>query len=242
VPPNASISTQNFIFPQVCSRINAFSFPPDLPQFREAGNLGFMQNYDAQLIERSEYVLIDVGDLDYWSNYSLSQLPAYSLNPYAMTYSFVLFKKGFSGKPILVPGFNYEIFTAKKDLLITSGQLVSDVSSSSGEVALSQKGVNKGILTFGPYIILPSGTFTAVFRIRTYETSPNATVSFDVCSGFGTNIVSQMTLGSSEINDGPWFNVTLPFSLASLTENIEFRTSNNGMTNLYVDTVTVLYS
>jgi hypothetical protein len=50
-----------------------------------------------------------------------------------------------------------------------------------------------------------------------------------------------MALNSSEIHDGLWFNVTLPFSLEALTPNIEFRVSSNGMANLYVDTVTVLF-
>jgi hypothetical protein len=134
------------------------------------------------------------------------------------------------------------IFNANRELSIKSGKIVSDASSISGEVALSQKGLDEGVLTYGPYIALPSGTFKAVFRIKTYETSPNATVTFDVCTGFGSVSLSRMTLGSSEINDGSWFNVTLPFSLGALTSNIEFRASSNSMTNLYVDSVTVQYS
>jgi hypothetical protein len=50
-----------------------------------------------------------------------------------------------------------------------------------------------------------------------------------------------MALNSSEIHDGSWFNVTLPFSLEAPTANIEFRVSSNGMTNLYVDMVTVWF-
>jgi uncharacterized membrane protein len=242
VPPNASILTQNFIFPQVCSRINAFMIPFDLPQFREPGNLEFMQNYVTQLMGRSEYVLIDLSASDYWSTYTFGELPAYSFNPYAVTYSFVLFEKGFNGKPILTPGFNYEIFTAQKDLLIQSGRLVNDATSRSGEVALSRKGLDEGALTYGPYIALPSGTFEAVFRIKTSETSQDATITFDVSSQQGSLILSRMMLNSSEINDGLWLNVTLPFTLQALTTNIEFRVSSNSMTNLNVDTVTVQYS
>lgn len=176
------------------------------------------------------------------ARYVIDKIPVLSFNPYAVTYSFVLFKKSFTAKPVLVPGFNNEFFKAKTDLAINSGQMISDPSSASGEVALSQKGLDEGTLTYGPYIALPSGTFKAVFRIKTYETSPNATVAFDVCSGFGSIIISQMTLNSSEIKDGSWFNVTLPFSLGALTSNIEFRTSSNSMTNLYVDSVTMQYS
>ena len=242
VPPDASILTQNFIFPHVCSRMNAFLIPFDLPQFKEPGNLEFMQSYVTQLMNRSEYVLMNLRLPDYWSTYVFDQVPAYSLNPYAVTSSFVLFKKGFNGKPILTPGLNYEIFTAQKDLLIQTGKIVNDASSRSGEVALSRKGLDEGTLTYGPYIALPSGTFKAVFRIKTSETSQNAAITFDVSSQLGSLILSQMTLNSSETSDGSWFNVTLPFTLEALTANIEFRASSNSMTNLYVDTVTVQYS
>jgi uncharacterized membrane protein len=242
VPPNASILTQNFIFQHVCSRMNAFLVPLYIPLLNETANLEFMRSYVTRLMERSEYVLLDLRASDYWSEYILSEIPALSFNPYAVTYSFMLFKKGFTAKPVLVPGLDDEVFNAKTDLGIDSGQMISDASSISGEVALSQKGLDEGVLTYGPYIALPSGTFKAVFRIKTYETSPNATVTFDVCTGFGSVSLSRMTLGSSEINDGSWFNVTLPFSLGALTSNIEFRASSNSMTNLYVDSVTVQYS
>ena len=242
VPPDASILTQNNIFPQICSRMNAFLIPFDLPQFREPGNLEFMQSYVTQLINRSEYVLIDLRFPDYWSTYVYDQIPRYSFSPYAVTYSFVLFEKSFNEKPIITPGFNYEVFTAQKDLLIQSGRLVNDATSRSGEVALSQKGLDEGALTYGPYIALPSGTFKAVFRMKTSETSQNATITFDVSSQQGSLILSRVMLNSSEINDGLWLNVTLPFALEALTTNIELRAFSNSMTNLYVDTVTVQYS
>lgn len=242
VPPDASILTQNFIFPQVCSRMDAFLIPFDLPQFKEPGNLEFMQSYVTQLINRSQYVLMDLSLSDYWSTYVYDQVPKYSFNPYVVTYSFVLFEKDFNGKPILMPDFNHEIFTAQKDLLIQSGRLVNDASSRNGEVALSQKGLDEGTLTYGPYIALPVGTFEAVFRTKTSETSQNATITFDVSSQQGSFALSRITLNSSETSDGSWFNVTLPFTLEALTTNIEFRASSNSMTNLYVDTVTVQYS
>jgi hypothetical protein len=138
-------------------------------------------------------------------------------------------------KLVLSPDLNYELFSVQRGLQVKAGQIVNDASSHSGEVALSQKGLDEGVLTYGPYITLPSGTYNAVFRIKTFETSQNASVRYEVISQPDTRILSQMTLNSSEIHDGSWF------SLEALTANIEFRVSSNGMTNLYVDTVTVLF-
>jgi uncharacterized membrane protein len=144
-------------------------------------------------------------------------------------------------KLVLTPDTNYELFSLQTGLHVANGQIVSDSSSYTGEAALSRKGLNYGILTYGPYVTLPNGTFTAVFRIKTYETSQNTTILFEVVCQAGTLTLSNMTLNSSEIHDGSWFNVSLPFSLKAYTTDVEFRVSNNGLTNLSVDTVTVLY-
>jgi len=144
-------------------------------------------------------------------------------------------------KLALSQDLNYELFSVQRGLQVEAGQIVSDISSRSVEVALSRKGLDEGLLIYGPYIALSSGSYKAVFRIKTNETLPNTSVLFEVVSQLGTRILSQMMLNSSEIHDGSWFNVMLPFSLNALTSNIEFRVSSNGMTNLYVDTVTVLF-
>jgi uncharacterized membrane protein len=145
-------------------------------------------------------------------------------------------------RPILLQDLNYQIFSVSKNLRIQVGQSVSDNSSYYGRVALSRKGLDEGTLVYGPYITLPSGIFKAVFRIKTYETLQNVSISFAVTSQHGALNLSTATLGSSEIHDGSWFNVTLAFSLEASTPNIEFNVYSNGMTNLYVDTVTLLYS
>jgi uncharacterized membrane protein len=143
---------------------------------------------------------------------------------------------------VLSPDLNYELFSVQRGLSVGAGQIVSEASSYSGEVALSRKGVDEGILVYGPYITLPSGNFTAIFRIKAHETLQNVSVLCEVVSQPDAHILSQRMLNFSEIHDdGAWFNVTLPFSLKILTTNVEFRVYSNGMTNLYVDVVTVMF-
>ena len=144
-------------------------------------------------------------------------------------------------KLVPTPDLLYELFSVQRGLQVHAGQIVNDSSSQSGEVALSRKGLDVGILTYGPYVALFSGSYTAVFRAKASETSPNAMILFEVVSQPGANILSNMTLSSSRITDGSWFNVTLPFSLETLATSMEFRVTSNGLTDLYVDTVTVLF-
>jgi hypothetical protein len=137
---------------------------------------------------------------------------------------------------------NYESFSIQRGLQVDNGQITNDSSSQSGRVALSRKGLDEGMLIYGPYITLPNGNFVAVFRIKANETSQNVSVRCEVVSQPGAHILSQRMLGFSEIHDdGAWFTVTLSFSLKVLTQNIEFRVSSNGMTNLYVDEVIVKF-
>jgi uncharacterized membrane protein len=137
-------------------------------------------------------------------------------------------------------GANSVLYGVQRGLQVDHGVIVSDVTACSGYVALSRKGLDEGILTFGPYAALSSGAFEAIFRIKTGETVQDATIGLQVTSQTGAIVLSQKTLNSTEIHDGSWFNVTLPFSLETFTKGIEFRVSSNGMTNLYVDTVTIL--
>jgi hypothetical protein len=142
---------------------------------------------------------------------------------------------------VLSPDLNYELFSVQRGLYVGAGQIVSETSSRSSEVALSRKGVDSGILVYGPYITLPSGNFTAVVRVKTNETSEGVSVRLEVVSQPDAHILSQRLLDFLDIRDDMWFNVTLPFSLKVSTANIEFRVTSNGMTNLYVDVVTVIF-
>jgi hypothetical protein len=141
----------------------------------------------------------------------------------------------------LSPDQNYELFSVQRGLYVGAGQIVTESSSQNNEVALSRKGTDWGILVYGPYVTLPNGAFTAMFRIKTQSTLQNVSLLFEVASQPSAQILSRKTLSFSGIHDGAWFNVTLPFSLKGLTANIEFRVTSNGATNLYVDQVLVMF-
>jgi uncharacterized membrane protein len=229
IPTNASILTQNHIFPHVSSRINAYTFP--------LSNLSNDTDYLRFLIDSSEYILFDMATDDQARDVVMDMITQNnSYGAYAMGNDSFLFQRGFQGEPILV---YTPVFSVQKGLYVAYGQVMNDSSSQSGEVAVSRKGLDQGIVTYGPYISLPSGNFSAVFRVKTFGTARNAIVNFDVSSGIGTEIITHMELNSTQISDGSWFNFTLPFSLNSYTSQIEFRTSSNGLTNLYVDTITL---
>lgn len=239
IPPNASILTQNVLFPHVSCGINTYLIPFDVPSFREDGKESIIENYTRQMINDSEYVLLDARAPDYWTNFVREEISNGQFGIYALTYSFVLFRRSYSGMPMFVPNINYELFRVYKDLNIYSGEIVYDETSKSGYVALSQKGVNNGSFIYGPYVCLPPGTFNVTFEIKVQEHEKGHIAYFDVTDEQGSVILARKDLYDSELNDEGWSNVTLTFSTHTFRSKIEFRIFTSGFADVYADQVIV---
>ena len=96
VPENASVLTQNNIFPHFSNRINAYVYP--ISKMKNYAR-NETQNYIDELFEISEYVVIDV-----LTDQSVEAFLEETFNGnygiYAMIDGIYLFKKGYVGKPV----------------------------------------------------------------------------------------------------------------------------------------------
>jgi hypothetical protein len=120
---------------------------------------------------------------------------------------------------------------------IDVGKLVADKSSKSGYVAFSEKGVDSGILIYGPYVCLPAGTYNVTYEIKVTDYEAGVVATFDVASDVARNFIVQKDLYSDQISTQGWFNTSLVFSINKFTTNIEFRIITTGSANIYVDRV-----
>jgi len=239
IPPNASILTQNCIFPHVSSRIDTYLIPFDLPSFREYGKKEIIENYTRQMMNNSDYVLLNVNAQDYWSDFVLKEISNGQFGIYALTYSFVLFKRNHDEAPMFIPDINYEVFLVYRDHIIDSGEIVPDASSKSGYVAFSEKGVNNGSFIYGPYVCLPSGTFNVTFEIKVGEHNDGYIGTFDVTDDHGSPFVSRRYVYGFELQTNEWINLTLPFTSTKFRTALEFRAFSSGTADIYVDRVIV---
>jgi len=103
VPPNASILTQNNIFPHFSGRLNAYVCP--LPRAVDYAS-EYMHAYIDQLISKSEYILVDVTtDVYYKANDLIFNSTIFKQNfgPFAEApaHQIYLYKRGYEGEPIL---------------------------------------------------------------------------------------------------------------------------------------------
>ncbi len=207
----------------------------------------FGRIYAKTLVRASDFV--NKGQTSGWQNFTLefiareplANVEFTGLNPssnFTISLAYILIEK-----LALSPDINYELFSLQNGLQVNAGHVVRDNSSHSGEVAFSRKGVTEdaGIVVFGPFITLPSGNFTVIFRVRTNATSQDASLLFEVVSQPDAHLLSRAELTAAKITDGQWFNVTVPLHLENVTSNIEFRVSSNAWTDLYFDTITVQF-
>jgi len=237
IPPSASILTQNSIFPHVSSRINAYLVP--IVMFSEPQQMKEMENYVRQVINETEYVLLDSGVSDYWTLFVRQEISKGQFGLYALTYSFILFKRDYKGAPMFIPDVNYEIFPAYEDSVIQNGEIVYDKSSESGHVALSRKGKDNGTFVYGPYVCLPQGNLSVTFEVKVQDQEQGRVASLDVVSDYGNTVFASRTLYGSELTNERWINVTLSVSTPTLVSNVEFRIFTSGLANVYADRIIV---
>ncbi len=118
-------------------------------------------------------------------------------------------------------------FEWKADLLrIQSGRLV-------GTTAVARPGDVPGVVTFGPYIPLRPGRYTATIRYSSTEPTGTPVGVFDV-SSTATGVVASSAL---EGTGGTTREVTVEFAPTNAAAKYEFRSQWNGAGTLTVESV-----
>ncbi len=236
IPPNASILTQNHVFPHVSNRLKAYVIP--IARWTSSMNAPVI-NYLKRLIDESEYILLDLG---HRGNSTLFVFDEVTENEQYGAYAFagktVLFKRDFAGTPMIVPNINYEVFLAKRDLTIDFGKVVPDPSSKSDYVVLCPKGTHEGSI-YGPYVYLPPGKYEAIFEIKVGEPNEGYIGTFDVADNHSETVLSKRDLYGFELEPDKWNNITLPFSSTKNRHAIEFRLFTSGAVDVYIDRIIV---
>lgn len=208
VPNNASIATENDIFPHVAQRENAYILTWPMPM-------------------EVEYILVDMKSSHF-------EFIAYSVSPsealpkvlasgryglLACADGILLFEKGYLGPTTLYIG-RIETYDASSLLTVIGNSIVlNDPTSLSGKVIAHQETDSTGTIWFGPYAYFFSGEYQATFRIKT--TSAGLGCVIDVAAS--GSVVGQRTINSFDFKTlGDWEEFTLDFNITSLSQ-MEFR-------------------
>jgi len=159
IPSNASILTQNDIFPHISGRRNAYVFPFSSTFENPTDFIPTLRTY----ISEVEYILID------WSSDPITSIFLFELN---VTEQFgllaeadgtLLLKRDYFGSPILFVAYT-KIFNVH-DLLLVNGQVVKDEKS--GNPVLHHSTLdNIDDFWYGPGFFLSSGHYFVDYSIK----------------------------------------------------------------------------
>ncbi|MCP8320433.1 MAG: DUF2079 domain-containing protein [archaeon] len=216
VPPNASILTQNDIFPHVSDRAEAYMY---IPQHNNVS---------------VDYIFIDLNSewsrLGYkgiWeeapTSVALKALRSGEYGIRASAKGILLLKKGYNIEPVFfIP------FTEKydyKSLILASGDIIKDATSSSGYVFSHGKKDPEGTFWYGPYIQLTPGLYKVTYVIEVRSEIKAGDEILEVCATTSSGkkmLAREYVYGVDVLPKKGWFNVTLFFGLDTIAEDIEF--------------------
>jgi uncharacterized membrane protein len=240
IPSNASILTENDVFPHVSNRLNAYMYlPVDSPNISP------------------EYVLVDItsgwykwepgisGEKTSPQDYIIEALEKGDYGVLASAKGILLLKKDYKGEPALfepyISKYNYE------QLPLTSGSVIEDSTSTSGRVLVhSEKDFKWPNWNFwyGPYIDLPPGMYKVTYLIKVDNASEinpsDHLLTVDVSKSFGGTLLAERKVTGKDISAiGQWFDVSLFFGLRAPDESkepsIEFRGFTASNHTIYLD-------
>ena len=242
VPNQSSILTVNRIFPHVSNRINAYCIPLWDPSLGEKYYEVVRRSFALSGADLADYVLLDIKYckelcddeiLLSWvlenSNYSL----------YAYSDGILLFKKEYLGTPLFLRPMHFIL--THENLTTRFGHVVQDPTSRSGKALMHSKYDPQGTFWFGPYITLPPGNYTAIFRLKVDELGEGHIITLDVSTNLGITVFASHNVDLVEFERaGEWKEFLLSFSLEKPVKDVEFRglyTSN--LSTIYLDCVEV---
>jgi uncharacterized membrane protein len=231
IPPQASVLTQNHIFSHVSARPNAYVIPA-IARFEND------TQYFRELLDRSEYVLLDVDEWDAPTVAVYDEITnKSSYGIYALGFGCLLFKRNYEGEPFFKQYTENVIYSAYKDLTVSGyGKVIVDSTVQSGSVVFCPKGTN-GVVSFGPYTFLLPGTYQVTFMVKAGEHGDGFVGTLDASSGFGQPILSKRDIYGFELRPNEWTNFTLSFSLTKIARGVEYRTFSGGSSDMFLDRV-----
>jgi uncharacterized membrane protein len=230
VPPNASILTQNHLFPHVSSRLNAYVIP-----YYVVG-----ADYIHWIVNQSEYVLLDLSTSDPMSTLVFDQITRNTSHGcYALAYNAILFKRAYYDEPLFPQYSEHKVFSASHDLFhAASSQIVVDPSATSPMVILHPQ-ESTGTFVYGPYTYLITGAYEVTYTLKVGDHLDGHLGTLLISDHESASPLAKKDVFGFELPANTWVNFTLPFTSTKLRTALEFQVYSSGAADLYVDRVVV---
>jgi uncharacterized membrane protein/putative flippase GtrA len=212
VPEDASVVTQNDLYPHVARR-PAASFivtPYEFDRYeREVGPIA------------PEYIVYDTELRGFWVEQVLESFDSrigteYQL--YRYEDGFWVFKRGYEGTPTALTTDRTVTWVADDHEFEPSAFTTQSTTEVRGFV-VSQGGEAGERIWYGPYAVFAPGTYTATFRVYATGTGDRPAATVDVAVGDSHRVVARERVASKPGVQ----EVTVRFTLDRPTDKVEFR-------------------
>ncbi|WP_049998616.1 DUF2079 domain-containing protein [Halococcus sediminicola] len=228
VPANASLVTQNTIYPHVATRSNA-TFIPNPSLFGL-----YQQQYGTP---KPEYVLFDTG-LDTRSyDWSIPVRDAYfplvgdEYGVYRYQDGIWILKRGYNGSPVGITQSS-----PSERVVFDANEFTASERRVNGSRLVDTHGTNGSNVWHGPYTALPAGNYTATFRVSAADSGANGSaLTVDVAVGDRARVIARQQVPAASGAQ----TVTVPFTLAEPRNGIEFRGFRTGYGTIALESVVV---
>ena len=220
VPANASIATEQDIFPHVCQRLNAYF-------------LKWPLDYNV------DYVMVDVKSPTFTmgiqgltpDHVTINLLENSEYGAYASEDGVLLLKRGYTG-PVQYYSPQVNVFDYEQ-LITNSGRIDWDYTSTSGKIITINQAQSVGVIWFGPYQYFVPGEYSATFKIRT--ANETCRLILQVSALQGTVSIAGKTVNGSDfkqMNQWQEFSVNFKIDLPTILEFRGIGISNNTAVSL----------
>ncbi|GAA0468673.1 DUF2079 domain-containing protein [Halococcus dombrowskii] len=216
VPENASLLTQNDVFPHVAERPNA-TFSANRTLFYR-----YQRNNQKPT---PEYILLDTKLETQGVEWAQPIRSTYA-NQFGTEYGLVryddevwVFKRGYNGSPDGIRG-NYTVEPRTYEL---NDFIPNDALRIDGQLVGSGGGEGT-YYWYGPGTMLPPGEYTATFRVNATSTGERPVANLEVAAGTTPRPVATENVTNTDGLE----TITVPFTLDRMHSNVEFRASQAG--------------
>ncbi len=177
IPENASVLTQDNVFPLVSSRYNAYVVPTR--SFFPIGTS--FQSELSNYLGRVDYALFDPVLDPIPAYYSLAQLKALGFGLKASSDGALLFEKDYAGPPALATAYTRTYNYADLELLCCRSAVDPDAHSRYVFAHDSASGIQGNFWT-GPWTLLAPGEYRVDFRMKILQPTQNYIITLGLIS------------------------------------------------------------
>lgn len=217
VPANASILTQDNLFPHFSNRLEAYVMIP--PTYKDVKTWKDAINWVTAL--ETEYILLDLKtDPHNTIKYAFTPIRQRNYQLLAFYDNIYLYKLNYTGEAISYEPFN--VTYTYNDLIPQNMRQTHDPHSTIGTVlTYHNMSIQTKTLWYGPYEIVPRGNYTITYTVKTCNNRLNESIQFDVFHNSTT--LNRVIITENMLQNNTWTDIRLNFSLTDIAYDLELR-------------------